>query len=179
MTINENTRVKVISGYYRGRTGKVTRFYNWADFAFVTFDDTGDVGKVVFSDLVEIPEEIPEDAKEITRSKYNEALLSATQTSDDGKYLIAIPETDGSLTGYFVGMTVGDYIFKDKDVVVMTEEEFISTLWEGCNPILQNEKINNQMKPVSVMDVSITGLLTMRKLARCLFGDSVEARENA
>lgn len=182
MAIQKNATVKAIGGFYDGRVGKVCSIFPEIDTAVVSFDDNGDVGKVSLSALVEIQSqeskivgvkvEIPEGAKKISRADFDAAVEKITSpekmmdfASNPMVGLIKI------LTAKIVDDSVRDKIFKDQDVVVMTEDEVILALWDACNPIAVNEmttggKTSNR----KAVKVAITALISLEEIVDILFG---------
>lgn len=173
MAIRENTPVKVIGGLYDGRVGKVVHTYPNLDVAIVSFDDNGDVGKISLSALVEIrPQkqavepEIPEGAKKISRADFDAALIQATTLA----MAKDAPNIMGALSAALVGERIGSEIFKESDVVVMTETEFIGALWDGCHPQRVSENVDKAMDVCKSISVSIASVITLRTIPRILFG---------
>lgn len=175
MAIRENATVNVIGGPYKDGTGKVIRIYESVGIALVQMDN-GDLGKVYLAELVEIrPQEaepkteIPEGAKKISRASFDEAIKEATfSVADVGRNpMVGLM---GAMTGVVVGQDVGDKIFKGQDVVVMTEEDFVVALWDGCNPKNVSASVGNLHSVTKCLDVSVAAILSLRKIARILFG---------
>lgn len=171
MSIRENTTVKVIGGFHEGRVGKVISTYPSLDVAIVAFDDNGDVGKISLSALVEIQEkravepEIPEGAKEISRADFDAALIKVTTKS--------LSKTDnlaGAMTGVVIGKSIGSEIFKESDVVVITEDQFIGAMWAGCSPEAVNRIVGNDLPIGKAFSVGIAALITLKKIPGILFG---------
>lgn len=175
MAIRENATVKVISGPYKDDTGKVVRVYNNAGIALVQLE-SGNLGKVYLSELTEIrpqaiePKDILEGAKKISRTSFDEAVKEATFSVMDGNYRNPMFGLMGTMIGALVGQDVGDKIFKGQDVVVMTEEDFVVALWDGCNPKHVSEMTDNRQSIVESLGVSVAAILSLRKIVRILFG---------
>lgn len=179
MAIQKNATVKAIGGFYDGRVGKVCSIFPEIDTAVVSFDDNGDVGKVSLSALVEIrPQEtepkteIPEGAKKISRADFDAAVEKITSPEKMMDFasnpMVGLTKI---LTAKIVGDFVRDKIFKDQDVVVMTEDEVILALWDACNPIAVNEmttggKTSNR----KAVKVAITALISLEEIVDILFG---------
>jgi hypothetical protein len=180
MAIRENATVNVIDGLYKGRTGKVIRVHDLLSVAIVSFDDNGDLGKTHFSELVEIkPQkqavepEIPEGAKKISRADFEVALIGSNQYMASRVSSHPLTAVIGSSIGTIVGANITDKIFKDQDVVVMTEDQFVAELWVNCNPKAVGEMIGNIMNLGNNMDVSIAAIMNLRKIPVILFGAEV------
>lgn len=172
MAIRENSPVKVIGGLYDGRAGKVVHTYPSLDVAIVSFDDNGDVGKVTLSALLEVrPQkqavepEIPEGAKKISRADYDAALIEVTTKSLDKTCNIM-----GVMTGAIIGEFIGSEIFKESDVVVITEDQFIGAMWAGCSPEAVNKTVGNEMPIGKALGVGIAAIMSLRALPKILFG---------
>lgn len=182
MAIHENSTVKVIGGFYDGKTGKVLSVYPNVDIAVVSFHDNGDVGKVSLSALVEIQAqeskivdvkiEIPEGAKKISRADFDAALKRVTSPD----HVLGDNSRDPmggfmrSITTMIVAKNVGDEIFKDQDVVIMMEDEFISALWSACNPISVAENVQKKVSARKCMTITMTALIGFEEVVAILFG---------
>lgn len=182
MAICENATVKVINGFHEGKTGKVVKIHDYAEIAVVSFDDNGDLGKVLLSELVEvqpqesrivdIKSEIPEGAKKISRADFDAAVEKLT-CPEKMMDFAANPMVGFTkiLTAKIVGDSVRDKIFEGEDVVVMTEDQLILALWDACNPIAVNEvttggKTSNR----KAVKVAITALISLEEIVEILFG---------
>ena len=168
MAIHENSTVKVIGGFYDGKTGKVATIYPSLDVAIVSFDDTGNVGKVSLSALVEVrsqEKQIPENGKKISRADFDAALIEVTTNSMSTSGNFA-----GAMSGVIIGEFIGSEIFKESDVVVITEDQFIAALWAGCSPEAVNKTVGNEMPICKALHVGIAAVITLRKLSEILFG---------
>lgn len=142
MTIREKTRVRVIAGFYEGKTGKINSVHPEAGVAIVSFEENGDVGKVNLSDLIEIqaqPEEkapeIPEGAKQISRADFDKAIDDLVSPArilfSGGNPHTVVAKLSAIMASRRI---VGDKIFDGATSVVMTEDEFVSALWIACDP---------------------------------------------
>lgn len=176
MSIRENATVKVVGGAHVGETGKVVRIYDDLGIALVALG-TDSLGKVFLYDMVEIrPQEtepkteIPEGAKKISRADFDNALIESNQYMMDRTSRNLMSGVIGTLTGTIVGADIADKIFKDQDVVVMTEDQLIAELWAGCSPEAVNESVGGQMGIGKAMDVSIAAIMNLRKIPGILFG---------
>lgn len=181
MSIRENSTVKVIGGMYDGKTGKVVNVYPTLDVAIVSFDDNGDVGKILLSALVEVrpqenretKSEIPEGAKKISRADFEEALKRVT--SPDHVFGNKSRNSTGDfmrcITTMLVGKEVTEKIFKDQDVVVMTENEFISAIWSACDPVSVSENVNKKMSSRKCITVAMTAIISFEEIVAIIFGE--------
>ena len=177
MAIRENQTVTVIDGIFEGRIGKVCRVYPASDVAIVAFDDNGDVGKIVLSALVEVlpqekaPEpEIPEGAKKITRSDFEELFHKCTLNSLYGR-----GNPVGNLAKTAILLSTRDRvcreIFGDRDGVVMTEIEFISAVWNALNPRNLIEMVETIGKsPLKPGKLSVAAYIGYEEIVGVLFG---------
>lgn len=179
MAIKENTLVKVISGFYKGETGKVSRVCADGAAAIVVFTN-GDMGKVYQSEIVEIgPQadqvvdvkiEIPEGAKKISRDDFDAALAEITSPekmlASSSDPLTALTRL---MTAEIVGRSVRDKIIEDQ-VVVITKEGFISALWSACTPVEVAKTLDNKVSGDKAVKVAITALITLEPIVGILFG---------
>ena len=177
MSIRENTPVKVIDGFYKGKTGKVVAVFPEVGVATVSFDDTGDIGKVSPDKLVEIlpqeiPVEIPEGAKKISRDDFDAALDKITDPD-------RLTDIDSFMTSFIMvttakvlGVSIGEKIFKDADVVVMTEGDFIRALWDGCSPSEVVNSTNGRFPVNKTPNICVSGFIGLEPIIRILFGES-------
>lgn len=175
MTIREKTRVRVIAGYYEGKTGKINSVHPEAGVAIVSFDDNGDVGKVNLSDLIEIqdqPEEkapeIPEGAKQISRADFDAALdRVSNEVMRSGKNpMVGFTQI---MTARLVADSVKVEIFRDQDVVTMTEDDFASALWDACNPATLRE-LNDMPTGGKVRRLAMVAYISFEEIVEILFG---------
>lgn len=176
MAIHENSKVRVIRGLHDGRTGKVNRIYNDLAIAIVTFDDTGEVGKVGLSSMVEILAEekpapkiefMPEGAKKISRDEFNDAIRVVT-LPDNGEHTDFLRY----MTAMIIGLKIADTIFKDEDVVVMTKDELIVTLWDLCNPKIVNEPVGKEMPISKWATISLSTVVILLDIIPIIFDGS-------
>ena len=178
MRIKENDKVKVVVGtrYYDilgNQIGRVLRTYDVADgIAIVEFPE-GMTVKLSLEEVVKFeskPQEtnIPEGAKLITRKAFDKAVIvSAYDTMDPKKFI-------GSLTGAIVGRNIGKKIFESEDAVYMTRDQYVGTLWDGCNPVILGASVDNQMSVDKCVHVSISAMLALENTIDILFGESEE-----
>lgn len=180
MAIRENSTVNVIGGPYKGRTGKVVRVHDLVSVVIVSFDDNGDLGKIHFSELVEIePQkqavepEIPEGAKKISRADFEEALTESIVFLEEYQFRNPKSRAAGVTIAAIVGTNVADKIFKGQDVVVMSEDQFIVALWADCCPEAVSEIIGGGVPIGKAKDISVAAVASLAKISDILFGDEV------
>lgn len=173
MVICENTHVKVIKGPNTGETGKVISVYPDIDTAVISFDKTGDVGKVSISVLVEVEEpkkeekEIPKGFKLITRNEYDAALVDAVLSNNiikDTKNVFSL------LAGMIVGRKMGDSIFNDNDEILISKDKFVSLAWASCSPEKVSGYVDNDMSVSKCFTISLASIPTIHGLIKNLFG---------
>lgn len=169
MAIRENATVKVINGFHEGKTGKVVKIHDYAEIAVVSFDDNGDLGKVLLSELVEIqPQEsrivdvrieIPEGAKKISREEFMEAIDQVTKPDK-------IIEKVGAEMGFLVGMNVmigalklAERLFEESEIIIITKDQLFHAIAE----IAADED-------PKFMIVGLTNALILRGVVDILFG---------
>lgn len=177
MAIKENATVKITGGFYNGKTGKVVNVHSDLDIAIVAIEEVDRLVKIPVAALVEVqPQEkeveteILEGAKKISRADYDAALIETTIAGIGGRFKNPMTGITGAMSAAVVGEFIGLKIFKDSDVVVMTEDQLILDLWEGCNPRRVNEIVDNDMSLSQAMSVSIAAFMTLRKIPGILFG---------
>lgn len=183
MNIRENATVKVNAGYYAGKVGKVDRIYPSLNLAIISFTDDPIVAKVSLSALEvvkpqetasEPKAEIPEGAKRISKTDFEEALAVATDPRRMLEGSDPMFNLSRILTAKIVGESVRDQIFKDQDSVVMTEDDFTVALWNASNPGAVAEKIKNKMSLSKTAKVSVVAFSTLMEITEILY-----AGENA
>lgn len=175
MNVRENDRVQVVGDIFDGKVGTVKSVYNSLGMAVVKFDEG--VAKVPLSCLVKIKSqenaepktEIPEGAKKISRADFEVALIDSSQYMASRVSSHPLTAVIGSSIGTIVGANIADKIFKDQDVVVMTEDQFVAELWVNCNPKAVGEMIGNLMNLGNNMDVAIAAIMNLRKIPGILF----------
>lgn len=182
MNIRENATVKVMSGLYAGMSGKVVKVYSGLNIALVSFDDVDVVGKVSLSSLdvvkpqeiaVEPKPEIPEGAKRISKVDFEAAIVQVVRP--DKVMIDSDPMCSLSrlIAAKIVADSVRDQIFKDKDAVGMTEDEFIGALWNACNPVAVAKTTGNQMVARRAAHVGVSAYLTLEEIVEILYaGDN-------
>lgn len=178
MTIREKTRVRVIAGFYEGKTGKINRTYPESGVAIVSFDENGDVGKVNLSDLIEIeaqPEEkapeIPEGAKQISRVDFDKAvddLVSPERIIFSGGNAHATVAKLGAILAS--RRIVGDKIFNGATSVVMTEDEFVSALWIACDPRNMISGDKSCLSAHRMTKLAVATVIGLEEVVEILFG---------
>lgn len=180
MAIRVNTPVKVIDGDYAGKTGKVIDIFATLGTAIVSFDDNGDVGKVSLSSLIEIQDqkkpvepEIPEGAKKISRADFMSALIKvtdpATILSDAVNPVDFLHATLEGMASITFGHKLAADLFKDTDVAVVTEDDFVRALWKTCDPT----SVAKRSREASAFDsllMSVSSVIRLRDLVEILFG---------
>lgn len=179
MAVNENATVNVIGGFYKGRSGKVISTFPYMSLAIVSFDENGDVGKVSFSDLVEVKSpieekapEIPEGAIQISRDDFREAVKNVTHPDN-----IFTEKVNNPMSNFLRGVAtmlvyekVGDKMFQDKNVVTMTRDEFIAAFWSICNPVFAAETVDNKLSVTKSVSIATTALVGLTDFVDILFG---------
>ena len=177
MAICENMTIKVVGGFHNGRIGKVDRVYPGADCAIISFCDNGDVGKVPLAWIFEaqpqekpVEPEIPEGAKKITRSDFEELFHKCTLNSLYGR---GNPAGNLAKTAILLSTRerVCREIFGDQDSVVMTEIEFISAVWNALNPRNLIEMVETIGKsPLKPGKLSVAAYIGYEEIVGILFG---------
>jgi len=176
--IKVNDLVKVVScesylDLFKDRTGKVTRIFETltVPVAIVELED-GSTIKVPVNNLdkVEVKpqeSEIPEGAKRITEAEFREAVAQVTShfAARRGDIMLG-------MTGLMVGADIGRKLFGSQDSVVMTKDEFIVNLWDGCSPVNVSESVNGKMTLDQSLPVAISAIHSMRDLANTIFDES-------
>lgn len=189
MKINVNDKVLIASADalfvpYNGKVAVVKRIYPDVipPIAFVEIEEDPTVAattglKVPLADLVAIPDkpktEIPEGAREISKVDFEEALKSVTDPA--AAFADTRLEPMGSLVKIMTAKIVGDNakneIFRDSDSVVMTEDQFVVTLWNACDPVTVAEQTGKKMSARKCMDVALTAFVSLRDIVSILFGE--------
>lgn len=191
MSIKENDRVKVIKAEGElspliGATGTVKRIYELSagDIAAVQIIPDETIAREIFVKLpVENLEkvgpqenretEIPEGAKRITKADFEAALAEITSPEkmhESGSNLLGT--FTRIMTAKIIGDSVRDKIFEDQDVVIMTEEEFISTLWKACDPVTTSESVKKGLSARKCVHVAITAMIGLEEIVGIIFGGS-------
>lgn len=177
MAIRENATVKVINGFHEGKTGKVVKIHDYADIAVVSFDDNGDLGKVLLSELVEVqPQkqavepEIPEGAKRITKKEFITALEKVVSPeaifAGSADPLHAMLE---GLSATLFGHKMAKTLFEDKDAVILTEDDLVGVLWNTCNPVTVVKEGGGKHSTFNALLMSTSSVIVLRDLVTILF----------
>lgn len=179
MAIHNNSKVSVIEGWYKGKTGKVERIYNDLEIAIVSFDDTGDVAKVRLASMVEILVEekqepkiefMPEGAKKISRSEFHNAIIEAAQPDE-----ISFEDLLRNLSALIIGNKIIDSIFKDEDFVIITADELIEEIWSMCDPKRVSESIDRKLSISQSIVISMTAVSILLTIVPMIFDGSENA----
>lgn len=179
MAIRENSKVRIVRGLHEGRTGKIDRIYNDLAVAIVSFDDTGEVGKVGLACMVEILAEekqepkiefMPEGAKKISRDEFNDAVSVVTRP-DNGEFTDFLR----NMSAMIIAHNIADIIFKDEDVVVMTEDELSITLWDLCNPKIIKPPVGKEMSVSQCVVISLSTVSILLDIIPIIFDGSENA----
>jgi ribosomal protein L24 len=173
MAIKENATVKVIGGFYEGRTGKVARLYPDLNTATVAIDGVNRLVKIRMDALeeVNVKIEIPEGAKRITKEEFITALQKVVSPeeifSGSSNPLFAMLE---GLAATMLGHKMVKTLFKDEDAVILTEDDLVGALWNTCDPVaIAKEGVDNH-SAFDVMLISTSSVITLRDLVTILFG---------
>lgn len=184
-TIKVNDQVKVVSSecyldMFTGCIGKVLRIHETltVPVAIVELED-GTTVKLSINDLVKIEVkvqqteeskvEIPEGAKRITDEDYK---IAVSESASD--FSVKNGDFMRGMSGVIIGADIGKKLFESQDSVVMTKDEFIVTLWDGCSPENIRESTGGKMPIDKSLTVSISGIIALRKVADILFDDESE-----
>ena len=183
MSIRENDIVKVITTEpwfeaVKGMIGEVRAIHELGadNIAIVKFDD-GSFAKLPLDGLVKVTlkgdleaEAIPEGAKRITKADFEKALTESTIAlmtgGDSMKYLLS------SMTGTIVGSRIRDNLFKSEDVITLTEDQYIATIWDACSPESISNSIDNNMSVNRCIDVGVAAIIALKRTINILFGES-------
>ena len=190
MSIHVNDQVKVVRADGElscliGAIGKVDRIHELATGRIAIVKIIPDetcyreiVVKFPVENLerVDAKTEIPEGAKQISEADFEAALEELTNpekllSGKSGNPMVGFTRI---LTAKLIGDGVKAKIFKDQDVVVMTEGEFSAVLWDACNPVAVDEMVNNKMGAAKTLKVSITAMITLEEIVGILFGEERE-----
>lgn len=185
MSINVNDEVKVVSNnggdsaMTIGYTGKVIRLYDLiTPIAIVKFNN-GITAKIPVNDLIKVETQvnqenkIPEGAKRITKAEFIEAVHDLT--SPGGSFGRVATEVDplfgllGGMSAMITGMKIADRIFKDQEVVTITEDQFTEAIWDNCSPAKLAESSNMSVR--ECMKVSLLSINALDDLIEIFFGD--------
>lgn len=179
MKIKVNDEVVIVSNEFPltrfvGRVGIVDRMYEdiIPQTAIVRFSEFETV-KVPVMYLEKVaPQKKSSDelfggAKRITRDDFAQAVAKVTRPKFTGN----MSDLIGTMTASISGMDITDKLFNDRDEVVMTEDQLVMALWDGCAPKNMSEIIDRKMSFAQCMDVSLTNLITLRDIVKILFPD--------
>ncbi len=186
MKINVNDKVLISSeneviGAYNGEVATVKRIYPDVvpPIAYVEIEadlEARIVGlKVPIADLamIEHTSEIPEGAREITKADFDEAVNTVT---DPGNIPEGVtPSTARLITlmgNRILAEDVRKDIFKDRDSVIMTEDEFTAAIWNGCRPEIVANAAGNKTSWRNYAHMSIGLMLSFEDMIPILFGES-------
>ena len=179
MNIKVNDLVKVVANRYYpgtvGSIGKVIRIHDFASpVAIVEFSKCTAKIPVEHLEKVEVKSEIPEGAKQITREDFAAALNAITnpeavisEESDD-----RFRDLLEGLAALAFGLKLSRTLFKDSDEVILTEDDFVSALWDACNPADEVKRTPN----VSAFDglrVALASVVRLRGLNSFNFPNSI------
>lgn len=183
--INVNDRVKVVAGFgwvrmFNGWVGVVQRMHELrADtVAIVEFED-GTTAKISVDDLVKVeyksretedPNTIPEGAKRITADDFGDAVAKSTAS-----FAVNVGDITKGMSGLLVGADIGRKLFESRDSVVMTKDEVIATLWDGCSPANVCDSVDGETSLDKSFVISINAIESLREVADILFGESKNA----
>lgn len=188
MSIKENSVVKVVTDnpFFAGLigTGEVVRTYSDLGIAIVRFE-SGQIVKIPVDCLAEVEQKnenqepkIQEGAKRITKDEFIAAVHEVTSPGNLlGGFAIESNPLGGLLGGVsamITGMKIADEIFKDQDVVTMTEDQLIGALCDGCNPVKLSKGTKKNMSVAHCMPVAMLSISALESLIKIFFGDGSE-----
>ena len=193
MKINIGDTVRVVEApsdlsAFIGKTGKVERLYAELNppIAYVVFEEDELIArsmgfKVPLSHLekveIEADPEIPEGAKQITKADFDKALAEITAPdrafSDTG--LDPMAALTKVLTTKIVFRNAGEEIFRDREVVTMREDEFVSIFWRACDPVVVSESVDKKMSVRKCIGIALTAMIDLDEIVGILFGGSEES----
>lgn len=167
-------------------TGVIVMTYDFSeeDPTAIVKLDNGNTFKVPFSCMTKLAEEsqeeqeskteIPVGSKRITKQEYEDALIKVTDPAnllggDEGNPLTKLL---GSMTGAIHGKKLGTQLFGDNDSIVMSEDEFVVAIWNGCSP--DNVEFRDKSMRENMV-VSIAALMTLQNLPKVIFDGSDNA----
>lgn len=189
MKINVNDKVLISSeneiiGAYNGKVATVKRIYTEVTppIAYVEIEEDPEVAntvgfKVPLADLVAIPDEpkseIPEGAREITKADFDEAVNAVTSPDNlpEGVERTTVRMIT-LLTNRILAGDVRKEIFKDRNSVIMTEDEFTAALWNSCRPEVVANASGNKNSWRGYAHISIGLMLSFEDMIPILFGES-------
>lgn len=195
MNIKINDKVMIVNAEgvlerFNGKVGRVDRIYYEVTppVAMVVFEyepgiafnemvkvSVDNLAKVEPQENQEVESDIPEGAREISKDDFDAALKTVTDPKNHPAGIIEsnpMASLMGSMVGVIVGKTIESDIFGDQDVITITEEELLATIWDGCNPV-KMEKILNGKKPAKECAyMSLSAMMTLQNIPGVLFGES-------
>lgn len=179
MNINKYDKVVVNDPRFTSDTliGTVINTYAVTpdNVAIVHLEATGETVKIPFSNLrkyepqekQESKTEIPEGARRITEGEFSNAVSELMLSTDPKNFLF-------DMSGLIVGLNIAKALFEDTDVIYVTEDQLVKTLWDGCSPERIAATTNGDMSLSHCMVISTTALVTMKKLVEVFFPDGGE-----
>ena len=75
----------------------------------------------------------------------------------------------GGMSAMITGMKIADRIFKDQEVVTITEDQFTEAIWDYCSPAKLAESSNMSVR--ECMKVSLLSINALDDLIEIFFGD--------
>ena len=188
MKINVNDKVLISSndeviGAYNGEVATVKRIYPDVvpPIAYVEIEAdlvARTLGlKVPIADLVLIPDksknEIPDGAREITKEDFDAAVENVTDPDSffSESNLSPMSRMVKAVSVKIVAGYIAEEIFKDRDVITMTEDAFVAALWDGCNPTVISGIVGNRMSAFKCSDVALTSFIGLNEIVPILFGE--------
>ena len=174
MSINVNDEVKVVSNnggdsaMMIGCTGKVIRLYDLiTPIAIVKFNN-GITAKIPVNDLIKVETQVNQENKIPEGAKRD-------LTSPGGSFGRVATEVNplfgllGGMSAMITGMEIADRIFKDQEVVTITEDQFTEAIWDNCSPAKLAESSNMSVR--ECMKVSLLSINALDDLIEIFFGD--------
>ena len=180
MSIKVGDRVTIVDtaafSPLNGEIGEVLRIYEVNPPVAYVVLESGKAGIKIpldFLEKVEPKVEIPEGAKQITKEDFGAALKEITSpeaviSEGSGDHFRDLLE---GLAALAFGIKLNQSLFKDSDVVILTEDDFVRSLWDACNPAAPIENADN----VSAFDglpAALASVIRLRGLVKILFGES-------
>ena len=193
MNINIGNKVRVVGvtgnlSTFNGRVGKLEKVFTEVEppICYVLFEEDELIArsmgvKVPLENLVKVEEEIeseiPEGAREISKADFDAAVAEITDPEKalSIKVLDPMASLTKLLTTKIVFSKAGEAIFRDREVVTMTEDEFISTLWSACDPVVVCEDLDGKMSVRKCIEIALIAMIDFDKLVQFLFGESDNA----
>lgn len=188
MSIHVTDRVKVVHADGElscliGAIGKVDRIHELATgrIAIVKIipDDVNCYREIVVKFPVENLEkvepeiEIPEGAKLISKEDFEGALKKITNpetvfaNADDPTHALF----EGLATTLF-GCKLMTILFNESDTVILTEDDFVRSLWDACNPAIGRNGVIPSVRAYDGLLMAVTSIIHLRHIVEILFGGS-------